>query len=98
MSDHDTHTTHDTVRDRFQLARVNTLVNLHGSVHWFEKHGFVSMEKKLSNTVVHYQGSSPLVVFGFCLLTACVCVGAFLVMYRSFLRPRIVKRFLSKQD
>merc|ERR1712072_80350 len=60
------------LRDRFQFAKLNSVINFHGPVRWFHRHSFTAMSS-LKSSAVHSNDSHELSTFwmtlGWCLLS-----------------------------
>ena len=54
------------VRDRFQFTRVGSLLNLHGPVHWFNRHSYLPLGQSSMDAIMgggSGEGASAIVVF-----------------------------------
>eukprot|EP01091_Cochliopodium_minus_P007716 TRINITY_DN17602_c0_g1_i1.p1 TRINITY_DN17602_c0_g1~~TRINITY_DN17602_c0_g1_i1.p1 ORF type:complete len:229 (-),score=43.82 TRINITY_DN17602_c0_g1_i1:75-761(-) len=81
------------VRDRFAYIKPGTIINLHGIVKWFQGASFVPLNSSHSFS----SASFPYVlVFLWCVLTIVACLLCGVVVYRSFLKPRLISKFIKK--
>jgi hypothetical protein len=95
------------VRDRFQYGVPGSVITVHGPVKWFRSGSFDSFSSSPLQLGGGGGGSSSpsgagdahtFVSFAFvasmCLLTASVVTLALILLYRFFVRPRLIRRLL----
>eukprot|EP01116_Phalansterium_solitarium_P003645 TRINITY_DN14467_c0_g1_i2.p1 TRINITY_DN14467_c0_g1~~TRINITY_DN14467_c0_g1_i2.p1 ORF type:complete len:236 (-),score=49.52 TRINITY_DN14467_c0_g1_i2:188-895(-) len=82
------------VRDRFQFAKTGSVLTMHGPIKWFNKQSF--MDFTSSSALPTSSGTCVgwLAVVMWCLLSAAVSLGLSGVVYRRYLKPKLIRGVL----
>jgi hypothetical protein len=81
------------VKDTFQFVKSGTVLSIHGPVKWFQKGTF----KDYSQTPLSFGPvSSPLITLLWCLLTFVISLLGFLLVFKYYLRPQILRGVLKR--
>merc|ERR1712153_114632 len=84
------------LRDRFQFAKVDSVINLHGPVRWFHRHSFTGMSSvktpghETASTVSEH---TMMMIGGWCLLSVLVTLIAAAVVYQCVFKPALQQKY-----
>ncbi len=95
---HVTCTSRHTVRDRFQFGKPGSLINLHGPVHWFQRHSYDAVSGDGSGAS-HSHGStstSLLLIATWSMISVLATAVGFSLFYVMILKPRLVSKYIKR--
>lgn len=90
------------VRDKMQLGKVGSVMNMHGPSRWFQQHSFTSADIAV-DTLAHTMQSNRQAGFSaLTLVMSCVCIALLtsllsLVYYLFALKPALVRHLLKAE-
>jgi len=82
------------VRDRLQFGKEGTVITIHGPVKWFSGHSFLPFTSGRLSSPGTGLALGELTVW--CALTSAVTFGLYSIVYRFYLRKRLVQKMLKK--
>ena len=85
------------VRDHFQETQKGSILNMHGAVRWFKKHGYEPFFGSLAATFWEGFKTSFLQIFILVALVFVIVFNAFIVVYWVYLKPRIESKIGAKK-
>eukprot|EP00656_Telonema_subtile_P051008 TRINITY_DN6753_c0_g1_i2.p1 TRINITY_DN6753_c0_g1~~TRINITY_DN6753_c0_g1_i2.p1 ORF type:complete len:240 (+),score=45.48 TRINITY_DN6753_c0_g1_i2:141-860(+) len=87
------------LRDRFQYSKVNSVINLHGPVRWFQRHSFLPMSNVKAGSLPHPSGGehSRKEVFRWCTLSIMLTLMASGLLYQCLFKPALKQRYRKKE-
>eukprot|EP00164_Ancoracysta_twista_P006563 GFYU01009156.1.p1 GENE.GFYU01009156.1~~GFYU01009156.1.p1 ORF type:complete len:232 (+),score=11.26 GFYU01009156.1:89-784(+) len=82
------------VRDKFQHAKLGSVINFHGQVRWFTRYTYVAFSGPIKAPDALVDQSLLILTIGWALLASIVTTILLGVFYQFYLKPNLVKKFL----